>query len=120
MDVLRGKRVLVAEDDWVVAHEIARALAKMGVEVVGPAPTLGQCLALIQAERLDRAVLDIKLRGDWVCRAIGALVSRGAPHVFLTGYDRAAILGAYAHVRRFEKPADPRRVIAALFGTSHS
>jgi hypothetical protein len=84
--------------------------------VLGPAPNLDCCLQLIASDDpLDGAVLDINLRGTFSYPAADALAAKGVPHVLLTGYDGASIPRAYGDVRRFEKPLDPRRAIAALF-----
>jgi CheY-like chemotaxis protein len=63
-------RVLVVEDEYFLADDMARALRKIGVEVVGPVGTRAQALdLLISGEQLAGAVLDINLRGENVFRS---------------------------------------------------
>ena len=84
---LRGRRVLVAEDEPLVALEIEEALRDSGCEVVGPAATLDAALRLAGREaRLDAAVLDVNLGGQAAFPAADLLVRRGVPVVFATGY----------------------------------
>jgi two-component sensor histidine kinase len=84
---LRGRRVLVAEDEPLVALELERALTELGCVVVGPAATLDETLRLANAEgRLDGAVLDVNLGGRAAFPAADLLAGRGVPIVFATGY----------------------------------
>jgi len=103
---LRGRRLLVVEDDYLIAVDLARDLARRGAEVVGPAGSVRDALALVEAEgdRLDGAVLDINVRDGRVYPVADALAARGVPFVFLTGYDARVIPDAYAGVPRCEKP----------------
>jgi CheY-like chemotaxis protein len=105
-DALRGRRLLVVEDEYLIAASLARELEGRGAAVVGPAGSVRDALALVEAEgdRLDGAVLDINLRDERVYPVADALAARGVPFVFLTGYDARAIPDAYAGVPRCEKP----------------
>lgn len=112
---LAGRRVLVVEDEYFVADDIARALKRAGAQVVGPVPTFEQALGLIASgEPPDCAVLDINLRGDTVFPVADALRERGVPFVFATGYDAAAIPAPYREVPRWEKPFDASKLVQAL------
>jgi ActR/RegA family two-component response regulator len=105
-DALRGRRLLVIEDDYLIAAALERALEDRGAEVVGPAGSVEGALRLVEAEgdRLDGAVLDINLRDERVYPVADALAARGVPFVFLTGYDAQVIPDTYAGVPRSEKP----------------
>jgi two-component SAPR family response regulator len=111
--VLSGKRVLVVEDDYLIAIDAARVLSNAGAEVVGPFPKEASALTAIEPQ-LDAAILDINL-GDGISFST-AKVLRDAcvPFVFLTGYDESVIPDDFQHVRRFEKPADLRTVVSAI------
>ncbi|MCB4821622.1 HWE histidine kinase domain-containing protein [Roseicella aerolata] len=89
---LRGRRVLVVEDALLVAMELEAALSASGVEIIGPAASLGQALNLIRQQRIDAALLDIDLDGALVYPAADLLVERGVPVAFATGYDAASVL----------------------------
>jgi CheY-like chemotaxis protein len=109
-------RVLVVEDEYFIADDMARALERLGAEVVGPVPSREQALALIAAGgRLDAAVLDLNLRGESVLPVADTLAERGVPFVFATGYDRAFIPAAFDRVRLCEKPFDSRLLASTLF-----
>lgn len=110
---LAHRRVLVVEDEYFIADDMARALQSLGAEVVGPAPTLDKALALLAAERVDAAVLDINLRGETVFPVADALRERGVRFVFATGYDPSVVPPEYRDVPRWEKPFDPQ-VLAAM------
>lgn len=102
---LSGRRVLVVEDEYFIANDIARALESLGAEIVGPVPSRDKALRLVaDGERLDLAVLDINLRGDTVFPVADALRDRRVPFVFATGYDRSSVPSTYGDVPRWEKP----------------
>ncbi len=84
-------RVLVVEDELVVAMEFEATLRRLGYEVIGPAATLGEALRLVETEdRIDAAVLDVNLAGSSSYPAAEALARRGARVVFATGYGEVA------------------------------
>ncbi|WP_262269124.1 response regulator [Microvirga yunnanensis] len=112
---LANRRVLVAEDEYFIARDIARALHALGAEVVGPVPTLDEVQALLATgERLDAAILDINLNGEMVFPIMEALTAREIPVVFATGYDRTTVPAQYEDIPRWQKPFDPRAVVKAL------
>ena len=113
--ILRGRRILVAEDEYFIADEVAEALAEAGAEVVGPAATVEAAQALARAEeRLDGAVLDANLGGAMIWPVLDALTARGVPVVLATGYDAGVIPKAHADLPRCEKPVAARDVLRAL------
>ncbi|MGY2053126.1 response regulator [Methylobacterium sp. JK268] len=112
---LAQRRILVVEDEYFVADDMARALGDLGAEVVGPAPSREQALALLAGEeRIDAAVLDINLRGESAFPVAEALAARAVPYVFATGYDRVALPEAFREVPHWEKPFDPTRLARML------
>jgi ActR/RegA family two-component response regulator len=113
---LHGRRLLVVEDDYFIAVELARSLQRLGVEVVGPAGSVPDAMGLIEAseESLDGAVLDIHLGEERVYPVADALIDRGVPFVFLTGYDALAIPETYAAAPRCEKPVDTGLLLRVL------
>ena len=112
---LRGRRILVVEDEYFLADELGGALRRAGAALLGPVASVPNALRLLADEPApDAASLDVNLGGADVYPLADALVARSVPFVFSTGYDRAAIPGRYAHIRRLEKPVEAATVLAAL------
>ncbi|MFC0410676.1 response regulator [Roseomonas elaeocarpi] len=112
---LTGRRLLVAEDDYLIADEMRELLEESGAEVVGPAPTVRDAMELLAgAGAIDGAVLDVNLRGEMSYGVADALLARGVPFVFVTGYDSGVIPQRYAAVGRCEKPVRIDAVLRAL------
>src|SRR3954470_681835 len=90
---VKGRRLLIVEDDYLIAADLASSLEELGAEVIGPAGTVEDALELVQrsGETLDGAVLDINLREQRVYPVATALARHGVPFVFVTGYDTVAI-----------------------------
>ena len=112
---LRGRHVLVAEDEYFLADEVAEALGAAGAEVVGPVSRVSEALELARGgERLDAAVLDVNLGGEMIWPVAEALAARGVPVVLATGYDAGVIPPRHAGLPRCEKPLDAKAVALAL------
>lgn len=102
-----GKRILLVEDDALLAMEMLGELENLGCLVVGPAADLVSALRFAAAERLDGAVLDVNLRGRESWMVADVLVERQVPHLFTTGYSdigrQAAMRGARVLVKPFQR-----------------
>jgi two-component sensor histidine kinase len=83
---LRDQRVLVVEDEAVVAMELTRVLTAAGAKVVGPVGTIEEALDLLDDQPIDRALLDVNLGGRLITPVALALSRRRIPFVYLTGY----------------------------------
>jgi DNA-binding response OmpR family regulator len=112
---LRSRRILVVEDEYALADELANGLDQGGAVVIGPVATVAEALVYARTELLDGAILDINLGGEMAYEVAERLEARAVPFVFLTGYDASSIPARYRHVRRVEKPCDLEEVTAALF-----
>jgi DNA-binding response OmpR family regulator len=86
MSVLHGKRILLVEDEYLIAIMAADMLEELGAVVVGPADTNERGLALIESESIDAALLDVNLNGDRSDPIADRLKGRGVPFAFVTGY----------------------------------
>jgi len=112
---LAGLHILIVEDNFNIAVGLARLFKAQGAEVIGPAPTVAEALALVaNLERIDAAVLDINLRGTLAYPVVDALRDRGVPVVFMTGYDDETILQGYRDIPCLRKPVAIERVIDAI------
>jgi CheY-like chemotaxis protein len=111
-----GPRILVVEDEHIVAESLSRALRIWGAEVVGPAASVEQALALLAATPgIDGVLLDINLRGVRAFPVADDLIARGLPFVFTTGYSTPVIPLLYRHVPLVQKPFDVEEILASLF-----
>jgi DNA-binding response OmpR family regulator len=115
---LGDKRVLVVEDEAIVAMLVEDELREAGAEVVGPAASVGGALRLIEAAAKDgglsAAVLDINLQGRAVAPVADRLAALGVPFVFATGYGEGCDTGGHADARVLHKPFDPHALIDAV------
>jgi len=114
--MLGNKRILLVEDEFFIVQDLARAFTEAGAIIIGPAASVAEALRLIVASAaLDGAVLDINLQGETVYSVADALMTRGVPFVFATGYDRDVIPPRFDAYLRCEKPVKPEKVAQALF-----
>ena len=105
MDGIEGLRLLLVEDEYVLALGLADALADLGVVVVGPVATVEDALALVQrVPEIDGAVLDVNLGREVAYPVADALLARGIPFLFATANDRARLPERFAHVTVCRKP----------------
>jgi CheY-like chemotaxis protein len=114
---LQDRRILVVEDEFIVADAMERTLRRAGAIVLGPVPTVAQAMALIDANsEIDSAVLDINLAGHKVYPVVDRLLARGTRCVFATGNDPNDVPVAYHHVARCEKPVESACILSWLAG----
>jgi DNA-binding response OmpR family regulator len=112
---LQGMRVLVVEDNFLVADTICDVLSEQGCEVVGPAPSLERGSRLSQQEGLDGAVLDVNLGVELSFPIASTLAERGIPFLFLTGYDDLSVMPEqFRAVQRVLKPFDFNDLVATI------
>ena len=91
--VLEGIRVLVVEDEFLVATLIEDMLMAAGCIVAGPIPRLSEALDAVDRGTFDAAVLDVNLAGDRIYPVADALSRRNVPFVFVTGYSAGVPAG---------------------------
>lgn len=115
---LKGLRILLVEDEFLVAMDIADMLAELGCQVLGPVGERARALDMAQSEDLDGAVLDVNLRGEPVTPVADALKRRGIPFVLSTGYGASGLPAEHATAPRLTKPferADVAKILEELF-----
>ena len=101
---LAGRRILVVEDDMLIAVFIEEVLHELGCIVVGPASKLDQALRLANDEVFDAAILDVTIRGGQAFPVAESLRSRGIPFVFASGYGDWALPASLQGQNRLTKP----------------
>jgi CheY-like chemotaxis protein len=84
---LAGLRILIAEDNLLVAMQLEDSVRRLGGLPVGPVARLALVLEIARGDHLDGALLDVDLRGELVFPAADVLVMRGIPIIFATGQD---------------------------------
>src|SRR6516165_7415276 len=102
--VLEGVRVLVVEDEYLVAILIEEILESAGCVVMGPIPRLPEALDAAHHDDCDAAVLDVNLTGERINPVADVLAERNVPFVFVTGYGANALPSEYAQRPHVHKP----------------
>ncbi len=113
-DGLHGRRILIVEDEALIALDLESALLGVGCLVFGPMAGLAEALQRIDEEPFDAALLDVNLSGELIFPLAELLAQRGIPFVFLTGYADAIIPERFRERPVCRKPCDPRRPMQAL------
>ncbi|TWF49501.1 response regulator [Neorhizobium alkalisoli] len=108
------KRILIVEDEMLVAMLIEDAVTDMGHEVVGPAMRLETALETVATETFDFAILDINLAGNLSFPVADRLVELGIPFVFASGYGSAGLAERYHNAPVVQKPFAPQQLEAVL------
>lgn len=101
---LDGCRILVVEDDMMIALHVEEALQSLGCVVIGPVARLDVALGLASDTQLDAAILDVTIRGGRVFPVAERLTSRGIPFAFASGYGDWALPEAFRNQPRLTKP----------------
>ena len=112
---LSGRRILVVDDEYLIADDLAALLRGAGAEVIGPAASLPKAMRLASdTQHFDAAVLDINLRGEMSYAAADALLEKGTPLLFLSGYSAASLPERFRNIRQLIKPHASAQLIEAL------
>jgi CheY-like chemotaxis protein len=112
-----GFRVLIVEDELIIAMELENLLRRLGYVVLEPAPTIQRALRAVTDQQPDVAVLDMNLQGERATPVAEALQEQGVPFVVVTGYgserlpDRALEDAPCLH-----KPVDGHQLACAING----
>jgi len=105
-----GRRILLVEDDYLVALNIKFMLERNNCQVIGPIPSIEKALQAIENEDVDAAILDINISGGTSAPIAEVLRLRNRPFVFVTGYQSPSHLlpEILRGVERLRKPVDER------------
>jgi len=113
--MFEGRRVLVVEDEMMIAMLVEDMLADVGCEVVGPAHNLDTALEMARGGgKIDAAILDVNLGGQPVFPVADALYERGVPTIFSTGYGESGLRDADKGSPVLQKPFRAAELVAAL------
>jgi len=112
---VKGHRLLIVEDEYLLADELSRELTRAGAEIVSMVGTCEEALAVLDAEsHIDGAILDINLAGEYAYPVADRLMEMQIPFLFATGFDATSIPDRFADITRCEKPIDVAKVIQAI------
>jgi DNA-binding response OmpR family regulator len=112
---LDGVRVLVVEDDFIIALQLESLLLNAGAEIVGLCRSVEEALSLIEAGDVGAAVLDVRLAGETITPVARRLAQRGTPFVFYTGQVGGdPTLAEWRGCTVLSKPASARAIVAAV------
>jgi len=111
------RRILVIEDEILISMLLEDMLAELGHEVAGVVPRVGEALSAVQGQVFDIAILDVHLHGQSAYPVADALIERGRPFVFATGYGERGLPEKYRGLPVLTKPFgrdDLKRVLNTL------
>ena len=111
---LEGVKVLVVEDEFLVATLIEEMLQSAGCVVSGPIPRVAEALTAVDRETYDAAVLDVNLGSERIDPVADVLSGRNIPFMFVTGYNTGALPGDHAQRPRLCKPFKMAELLDAL------
>jgi PAS domain S-box-containing protein len=111
---ISGNRVLVVEDEALVAMVVTESLTMLGCSVVGPFSRCSEAIASIEADEVDAAILDVNLDGEMVYPLADLLTERGVPFIFVTGYGAESIDRRFTHIPVIQKPVE-RHILQRIF-----
>jgi two-component sensor histidine kinase/DNA-binding response OmpR family regulator len=114
---LSGRRILIVEDEALVAMMLEEELESLGLSIVANCGSVSDALKAIDGEMPDAAILDVNVGGEFVYPVADRLLERGIPFVFLTGYGRESVDARYQFVQILEKPVG-RQVLESVFATA--
>jgi two-component sensor histidine kinase/DNA-binding response OmpR family regulator len=105
-EVINGKRIMIVEDEALVAMILEDQLGELGYSVTATCANVPDALNALSANTPDAAILDVNLGGQLVYPVADQLMDRGIPFVFVTGYGRESVDQRYASIQVLEKPVD--------------
>jgi DNA-binding response OmpR family regulator len=111
---LEGVRVLVVEDEYFIADDLARALRAAGAVPVGPVASVEDAEAMLDKERPDAAILDLNLRGVIAGGLVERVSRERLPTVVVSGYSERGLPELPLQLPRLEKPVDCKQVVERL------
>lgn len=115
MTSLNTPRILVVEDEALIAMHMTEVLESSGFEVVGPYQTVSRALAALNVPNCcDVAILDAHLRDESALPIAKALIQRAIPFFVVTGYNRAQLPEELALATILTKPVDTENLVSEI------
>jgi CheY-like chemotaxis protein len=111
---LNGQKVLLVEDEFLLADEIKKAVLQLDGTPLGPVPSVGQALALLEHHRPDFAILNIRLGSEFSFPVADELLRRGCPYVFASASPQIDIPERHRAVPLWSKPINIVELVSSL------
>ena len=111
---LEGCRVLVVEDEYLLADDIDKELRRRGARVVGPIADLREAEEQISRDGFDVALIDINLRGEQSWAIADELLRDKIPFGFVTGYGQEIVPERFRHTPMWQKPIDASEIAEGI------
>jgi DNA-binding response OmpR family regulator len=108
---LTGCRILIVEDEHLIAKDLEKAFRENGAEVIGPISQLSEAMRFVDDGRFDVAVIDMNLHDELAYFIAEELDRQQIPFVFATGHDPTSIPDRYSHVTCWQKPFEPAMIV---------
>lgn len=108
------KRILIVEDEFLIAMHLEDLLTEMGHQIVGPASRISEAMEFARDSEIDFAVLDINIAGTKSFPVADILRERGIPFVFASGYGSAGLEDGYRHEATLQKPYELHQIRRAV------
>ncbi len=107
-------RVLIVEDEFLIARTLAQMLTDGGHVVTGMVGSAEKAIQLLEEQKCDAAVVDANLAGSSAAPIGSALRKRGIPFVVISGYSKQQLLAGLRDAPFLPKPVDPNELLAAV------
>lgn len=111
---MTATKVLLVEDEMLIAMHVEDMLVELGFEVVGPAMRLQAALEIAREGSFDLAVLDVNLASERSFPVADVLRERGIPFIFATGYGSLGLTDEYETIITLQKPLEARQLKHAI------
>jgi DNA-binding response OmpR family regulator len=111
---MAATRILVVEDEFLIALDIASALEQGGLTVIGPVASVDEAVQALEREAIDAALLDANLGGQSVSGLADALAARGLPFAFVSGYGREQLPVRHRDAPLVRKPFTGEGLVAVI------
>jgi DNA-binding response OmpR family regulator len=109
-----GRKVLIIEDDYLIADELREELLGRGAVVIGPVGNLMSALSLLSHEVPDAAIVDVNLEGSFAFPVLEELDRRSVPFLLVTGYNSVSLPENWRSRPRVTKPLAPAALLKRL------
>jgi DNA-binding LytR/AlgR family response regulator len=110
-----GRSILIVEDEYFLADDLANEFAGRGADIIGPLCEVADAVEVLKSgSKIDAALLDINIKNEQIFPLADALRARNIPFVFTTGYDKGWVGPEFADVPLCEKPLDLPAVVNCL------